>query len=716
LQAPRILRAKQHPRGGGPVDWRTGGEAAAEAPLRAELFSAYQMEQHGSALAQAHGSALTRASDRLLPRLGDNQRTLVAAFALLAQGEGPQRRATPAGEWLVDNAYLIQEEIRTAERFLPPGYSRDLPRLPSGPSAGLPRVYDLAIQAVAHGDGRLELVTLARFVASYQAVRPLLLGELWAIAIMLRLALIENLRRVAVHVTASRAERQLATEWSDRMIEVAGREPKGLILVVADMARSEPPTTPPFVAELVRRLHGHSTALALPLSWLEQRLAENHQSAEQLVQLEAQNQAAEQVSVSNSIGSLRLLAGADWRAFVEKLSTVERTLRSEPAQIYAAMDFATRYAYHHTVERIARDSAATEDEVAQAAVALAAAAAPDAAQDRGQAHVGYYLVGPGRLALEARVGARPPLAARLRRLIARHPLAWYAGGIVGASIALPAAVLAWAAAGDRASFITVAPGAWLLAAALALLLAASQLAADLVNWIVTLTARPTTLPRMDFSTGIPPASRALVVVPTMLDSEAGIAALVESLEVRFLANRDPQLRFGLLTDFHDAPAQHCAGDSALVLAARSGIEALNRKYPERAAAAGEPRDSGRFFLFHRARSWNPRERTWMGYERKRGKLADLNALLRGGAGERFALVVGDRTLLANVRYVITLDTDTQLPRDAAWKFVATMAHPLNRPRVGGPAHARRVVAGHGILQPRVGVSLAAASRSRYARM
>ncbi|HZN46060.1 MAG TPA: cyclic beta 1-2 glucan synthetase, partial [Ramlibacter sp.] len=259
----------------------------------------------------------------------------------------------------------------------------------------------------------------------------------------------------------------------------------------------------------------------------------------------------------------------------------------------------------------------------------------------------------------------------------------------------------------------VPTGGWWVVAGLALLLASSQLAVALVNGLATLLAQPQALPRMDFSKGIPGASRTLVVVPTMLDSEPAIQALVEALEVRFLANRDAQLRFALLTDFHDATTQHCEGDDRLLQAARAGIAALNDKYP---SAQDEATGPGRFFLFHRARQWNPRERVWMGYERKRGKLADVNALLRDGDTERFAAVVGEVALLAGVRYVITLDTDTQLPRDAAWKFVAAMAHPLNRPLFGGAADARRVVAGYGILQPRVGVSLTAANRSRYGRL
>jgi cyclic beta-1,2-glucan synthetase len=685
-----------------------------EAPLRSELFTADQMEQHGKSVAAAHELTRKHFADRLLPRLAANEKTLVEACTLLAHSAEAHRRVTPAGEWLLDNFYFIEEEIRTAKRHLPPGYSRELPRLASGSLAGFARVYDLALHAVAHGDGRLGRGTLTRFVASYQTVKTLQLGELWAVPIMLRLALIENLRRVAARVAASLGERDIAGQWADRMLDVADRDPKGLILVVADMARSEPPMTASFVSELARRLHGRSAALALPLSWAELLLAENHQTIEQLVQAEGQSQAAAQVAVSNSIGSLRLLGAMDWREFVETLSTVEHTLRDDPLGVYARMDFSTRDAYRHAVERIARKSLASEADVARAAVELAGATPSECEPDiTHRRHVGYYLVDAGRAELERRVRSRMGVWERGCRLVARRPVAWYGGAIVSATLVLAALPAYFASAGFSLSLAAVPRDEWAWIASLVLLVAASQLAVSVVNWAATLLSSARMLPRMDFSSGLPRSSRTLVVVPTMLGDEQGIADLVEALEVRFLANRDTQLYFALLTDFHDAHQAQCEADAARLEHAGGLIEQLNRKYR---GSDSEVDDGDRFFLLHRPRLWNPREGVWMGYERKRGKLADLNALLRGGDTNRFSLIVGDISPLPEVRYVITLDTDTQLPRDSACRFVATMAHPLNRPRFGGNAESPRVVGGYGILQPRVGVSLAAANRTRYGRL
>ncbi len=338
-----------------------GSPFADEPPLRAELFSSDQMEQHGVRLASAHRLTSGPVPDQLLVRLAANEGVLIQTRNVLTAAVRAKHRITPAGEWLLDNFYLIDEQIRTARRHLPKGYSRELPSLATGTSSGLPRVYDIALETIAHGDGRVDPDGLGRFVAAYQTVTPLRLGELWAIPIMLRLALIENLRRVAVRIAAGRLDRDLAVAWANELAEMARKDPKNLILVIADMARSTPPMTTPFVSELTRRLQGQGTALALPLTWLEQQLAASGLSIEQLVRAGNQQQAADQVSISNSIGSLRFLGTMDWREFVESMSTVERALRSDPGTAYAGMDFASRDRYRHVIEEVAKASGLSEE-------------------------------------------------------------------------------------------------------------------------------------------------------------------------------------------------------------------------------------------------------------------------------------------------------------------------------------------------------------------
>ena len=670
-----------------------------EPALRSELFSADQMESHGVQLAGQHQLSTQPSSNLLLARLADNEDVLTSSCETMTEAAFASQRVTPAAEWLLDNFYLVEEQISTTRKHLPKGYMRELPRLANGPAAGLPRVYHIALETISHGDGRVDSESLSRFVASYQTVTPLTLGELWAIPIMLRLALIENLRRVATRVMTDWEDRNLALDWSRRLEETAERDPKSIVLTVADLARSNPPIASSFVAELARRLQGQSAALALPLSWIEQLLSESGLSIEHLVHLEAQQQAADQVSISNTIGSLRLLSATDWRVFVESMSIVEHTLRSDPAQIYAAMDFSTRDHYRHVVERLAKYSKRPEQDVASAAIELATSDAASAANSGVQNHVGFYLIGKGLGQLERKISARPAWEETWRRTLARAPLTTYLGPVFILTLMYALPFLAAARIGGW-------HGYQLVLFAIPTLLVTSRLAIGLVNWLAVMTVQPKILPRLDFAKGIPSDARAMVVIPTLIGNAQDIEDLAEGLEVRFLANRNNHLHFGLLTDFMDAEAETMPQDEALLSLARQHIDALNKKYPDA--------EAGRFFLFHRPRRWNPAEGVWMGYERKRGKISEFNAVLRGHGSDRFTAIVGDLAVLPQVRYVITLDTDTQLPRDAARQFIGAMVHPLNHPVFD--AQRQRVTSGYAILQPRVGVSLPSTARSAYAQM
>ena len=702
--------------------------AGDEPLLRSELLSADQMEQHAKNLAGRHQLSTGHSPDLLLARLAENESVLIEICNLLTAAVENNRRITPAAEWLLDNFHLIGEQIRTATRHLPKGYSRELPRLARGSSVGQPRVYDIALENISHGDGRVDTRNLRRFVSAYQSVTPLNLGELWAIPIMLRLALIENLRRVSVRVAAGRTDQNLADAWADRMLEIADKDPKSLILIIADMARSSPPMSTAFVSEFARRLQGQSAALALPLTWIERLLSESHTTIEQLVQLESQQQASAQVSISNSIGSLRLLSAIDWREFVESMSLVEKTLRTDPAGVYSGMDFSTRDHYRHVVERTAKKSNLSEHQIATEVIRLAsesgAGPAPDPVDvsksigvknDGRTAHVGHYLIGSGLPLLECVVGIRKRHASLIdtvRPQERKRSLYMYLGSIALLTLLFAGGLFTQAL---RVSEGSEMPDWVMLLFAVALLFSASQLAVALTNWVATLLVMPRPLPRMDFSHGIPPASRTLVVVPTMLTSAEGIEDLVEALEVRFLANQDDNLYFALLTDLKDADAETLPGDAALITLAKRRVTELNEKYPRRSLQSDAlGTTSSAFFLLHRPRCWNERERIWMGYERKRGKLADLNRFLRGGSRDCFSCVVGETSILASVKFVITLDTDTQLPRDAGRQFVGAMAHPLNRPVYD--IASRRIVDGYGILQPRVTVSLPDANNSYYAKL
>ncbi len=662
-----------------------------ELPLRAELFSVAQLQQHARTLAGWHQvDRARRADDRLLARLDDNEVALRESYALIAEAVKRGRKITPAAEWFLDNYHLIEEQVRTARLHLPRGYNRELPRLANGPTSGTPRVYDLAHELIAHSHGRIDRDRLTTFIEPYQEIQALGIGELWAIPIMLRLALLENMRRVVANISAGRVERERAMQWAERLLERGTEDPSSVVLVLAELVREGETLTDPFVSELASRLRGHGAALAFAVTWLEQWLVDHGQTLDHVLARVSQEQASAQVAISNSIGSLRVLGAIDWRSFVEDVSAFERVLSTDPAGVYQAMDFGTRDRYRHVVEAIARAGGRSEVEVATLAIGLAQGAAAPAD------HVGWYLVGPGRKALQRAAGL-----SRAPRSLPRQPgrgltLVLYLGAIAALTV-----LATWGSAMVLEPDLR-GPGA--VALWIVLALCNSRLAIALIQGWVTALKTPSLLPRLDFSGGIPAEHHTLVAVPCMLTSAHDIDEQLASLEVRYLANRDPHLHFALLTDLRDAGVAEVDTDAALLAQAVGGILALNRRH----AKLGSP-----FALLHRARRHNPAEGAWMGWERKRGKLEQLNDALRGDASG-FDTVVGTLADLQDVRYVIVLDADTELPRDAARSLASILAHPLNRPRYD-PARGR-VVGGYGILQPRVGVTMGSATQSRFAAL
>ncbi|MFH0967088.1 MAG: cyclic beta 1-2 glucan synthetase, partial [Methanobacteriota archaeon] len=664
-------------------------------PLRAELYSGDQLSQHAKETACSYKIDTRNGYDRLLPRLADNEKVLLKTHELLNTVIEADRRIAPAGEWLLDNFYLVEEQIRTARRHLPEAYSKELPHLVNGPFEGFPRVYHIATELISHSDGRIDTDSLFAFIDAYQSVSPLLLGELWAIPIMLRFALIENLRRIADIISANRRDIDSADHWVDQMTDIAREDPKSLILIIADMARSNPPMTSAFVAEIARQLQGQSGTLLFPLTWIEQRLSEINLTVEQMINIETQKQAADQVSIGNSIGSLRLLNKINWSDFVERLSLVEQTLRSDPADEYAGMDFETRDRYRHVVEKIAKMGPVSESDVARKAVEIAALNRGKKGTRIRASHVGYYLIDEGRYTLEEALSIRPSFTNKVIRSGYLHILPQYLCGIL--FITLIVAFFGYTHLLVHNWFIA-------LPILVLLLFPISQGAIAVMNWVITLLLTPVSLPKMDYSKGVPETRRTIVVIPTVLSGTADVSSLLDSLEIRYLANRDDNLYFALLTDLKTAEVQELPGDAAVIDLLAAGIEELNARYLSKKPST--------FFLMHRPRTWNQGEGVWMGYERKRGILGAFSSFLSKKGENQFSHIVGDQEILTNIRYVITLDTDTQLPRNSARSLIGAISHPLSRP-VSDP-EKRVIREGYGILQPRVTPSLSESGISRFA--
>jgi len=403
-------------------------------------------------------------------------------------------------------------------------------------------------------------------------------------------------------------------------------------------------------------------------------------------------------TVANCITSLRMLATQDWQDFFESVSRVEHILRDDPAHVYARMDAETRDRYRKVIEKIALATGQEEQSVAHQTIDLAQTHHAQATTARA-AHVGYYLLDAGRAQLDARVGYRVPLISRLRRGALDHPTPVYLGsiGLIAFIVVLGGILYAR----DAGASLWQEPAAGLL-----LLIPALTVSVSLISWIITLVIPPRVLPKMDFEDNIPAEYKTLVVIPSLLSNAAEVKSLLKQVELTFLRSQDAHLYFALLTDLPDTLQPPTSNIDPLVAQAIAGINALNDQYHRETF--------GPFYLFHRDSEWNPHEERWMGWERKRGKLHQLNLLLRGGAKTAFSVQTGDLAVLREIKYVITLDADTLMPRAAAHRLVATLAHPLNRaefdPRSGA------VIAGYTLLQPGIEITSTSVNRSRFTRI
>lgn len=602
----------------------------------------------------------------IMPRLRQN---LQEAHRRLVNRSAQELALTNAAEWLLDSYYIVVQTLRQIEEDLPESYYRQLPTLSAkSPDSEhfhvKPRIYAAAYAFWTHEEYQLEPHRLIRFVAAYQQVHAFTMGELWALPTMLRLALLETLAEVAGRI---------ACPTNDTA--VTSSEP----------AVSDSPAVP-----------NDSTAL------------NDHDV------------------VANCILSLRRLNSQDWTHFFEAVSLVQEILSKEPAGIYTRMDFASRDRYRDVIEVLARATGQHETVIAQQAIDLTrghdagsnshSGESEPTSDDRTdsalearavelsdfdlnaspRAHVGYYLCGPGREQLERSVDYRPRGMAALRRGIVNHPTLVYLGGIgllTGITVAL---FVAYA----RAAGGTLP---WQFAAAGLALIPALTLAVSLLNGMVSQLLAPRMLPKLDFKDGIPADCRTMVVVPCLIASESDVASLTSQLELHFLRNTDPHLSFALLSDFADAQQEKMPEDAALVALAQARIEELNAQYPARP-----------FYLFHRRRQWNPNQETWMGWERKRGKLQEFNRLLRGHDETSYDIRIGDLTILPRIRYVITLDADTILPRGEANRLVGTLTHPLNRAQFD--AETGKLNAGYTVLQPRTAIKPTSANQSLFTRV
>ncbi len=677
--------------------FRHSPDSVSTIPLREEVFSVEGLEQYATELAQQLTVYPTRKKGRSLnPILKKHAKDLESTYKVLIDAIRDKHAISPAAEWLVDNYHIIEEQLRDIRLHLPPHYYNGLPKLSSGPLKDYPRIYAIALSFLAHTDCRLNTEALRRFVAAFQKVSPLSIGELWALSISLRVALIDFLKPIAMRVLHSRINREKANSLADQILLDLQSKESDHTKVISFLER-EMGNAASFdralIVQLVQRLRDQDPDVWPVMEWIEEQLGKIDSSSQKLIQLEHQRQAAAQVTIGNILGSMRLLTVLDWREIFEDLSLVDKVLVKDPVGAYANMEFSTRDSYRHVVEIVASRCDISELKVAQAAVDLAANASREANELKIAHHVGYFLVDKGRLRLESKLSYRLLWKEKLARLLISHPTFLYIGMIALLSALVYALLIGYLGIHDSPLWLVVLMG-------IAILLPVSEFATGIINHYVTSVLKPVSLPKMDTKKGIAQSARTMVVVPTLFTSKEGIQNLLSSLLVNFIANRDKNIYFALLGDFSDADQESLPGDSDLIEFAQTGIKKLNAEY--------FPNNEAHFHLFSRSRKWNPSEEKWIGWERKRGKLEEFNLLLRGATNTSYIVSTADAAFLKSIKYVISLDSDTRMPRDSARRLIGTITHPLNHPVID--VTTGRVTQGYGVLQPRVSVSAGGSTR------
>ncbi len=668
------------------------------------VLSREALEQLALQLANSHsGNVGTFHSARVLRSYSSNRATLKRVYLSLAEAAHRGESLTAGAEWLLDNYHLVERHAAQIKKYLPRGFYRILPKINRGDLRGLPRVYHLALEFIVNTDGSVDYQLSSCFLTAYQTKLELSSGELWAFPIMLRLALLENLRHLTVE-----AERELQArrEVLDLVNQVLGDESRTGTEIMVELARriNERETFLRHGAlELLKRLRVRGRKAFMALQFLEEKLRERGLDPEDLLRAEDHRQATRQISVGNTLTSLNAIDQMNWREWFEGVSLADACLRQDPAGLYLRSDFTTRDTIRHEIEKVAKQLGRTDSQIAKVAVECAQNAAQkwpgSDDQSRVEKHVGNFLIGTGRLALERTLGLTPPLRTRLKRFFLRNALCTYLGAILILTALLSGYICLLAGWAETSTSLTVI-------ALLIALLPMSELASSLVQYLVSRWIAPRPLPKLQSDGPVPAESKTLVIVHTIFSSAASVQRAIDGLEVRFLANDDQAFTFVLMADLPDAAAEHTPQDEEIVGVAREAIETLNRRH-------AEP-DHPRFALFFRSRKWNESEGVWMAWERKRGKIEELNRYLRGDTTTSLQLVVGKPEQLKGVRYVITLDSDSQLSRDVGKKLVATLSHPMNRPVIDESIN--RVVKGYAFIQPRVTISLTSATSSPFAQL
>ncbi|HZJ82927.1 MAG TPA: glucoamylase family protein, partial [Clostridia bacterium] len=649
------------------------------------------------------GQAISRAKDlanhhkmimgygpvnRSFPNIEEDNEVLLESYKETNKQVKAKQNIISAAEWLLDNFYMIEEQSRQIQHELPKNF-RGFPVLESG----MPRVYAMAEEMISYTNNQLDEDIIVGFLEDYQSVSPLDSSELWIFPFMLKIALIKKIKEIAVHTVKLQREKDVGEKWAIKLLNYVDKESNQLQELIIEHDTTNRMLSPSYIEGLLSNFRESGTKSASLMTWLDGKLGLQGTSADEMIQKSHEKQASYQIAMGNSIISLKFLSSLRWDDIFEKLSHLEKILNQDPAGFYCDMEFDSRDYYRHEIIKLAKRYKISEFLVAQTAIECAEKGMSLTNDDRREGHVGYYLIGEGRRQLKSCFGHSRGSYGILKD----HPKAIYLGSI-GLAVLLSMGFILY-----YLNNLGKTHWALLVLAGIVIIVPIITLAVGLLHWIIVKILPPYYLPKLELKEGVPEEYRTMVVVPTLLTSEKRVWELIEQMEVFYLANQEENIHFALIGDFKDSSNEEEDGDQGIIEAGEKAVNELNKRY------GGDNKSI--FYFFHRHRQFNSVQGSWMGVERKRGALVQFNRLLRGYDDTGFSTQVGDLSILQKIKFVITLDADTNLPRDAAKRLIGTLSHPLNRPVIDSSIN--RVVKGYGLLQPRIGVAVDSASKSFF---
>ena len=657
------------------------------------------LEKHAIEIARHYSDVKnTNCKKKLISNLDKSYGKILKGYENIDKGEKNKKEVLPAAEWLLDNLYLVEKEYKNIKYNMPQTYYKDLPVMYKGVLKGYPRVYHIAIEIVSHTDGRMDDTVILNFISAYQKNTVLTSGELWAIPIMLRIALIQNISRITEKIVKADQDKKEAELVAERLISAFT---EGKIATEVSLLKSQKYTfNSHFTERLLKLLRDNGIDSIEVYDYIDEKLGAQETNSEKIIALEHQTEANFEIAMANSINSIRVIEGLNWKNYFEKLSSVERTLREDPSRIYRKMDFQSRDNYRHEIEKISKHTRLPESYIAKKAIECCNES--ESLQDNTyKQHVGYYLIDDGISELKNKIGYKSSGIQNIKNTIKKNIENFYIGTIIIFTMLIVGFIIMSSLLNDNYKDI------WrYVLAAIVILVPCSEIAISIFNWSLSVLSTPSFIPKIDFKGDIPEKYSTVVVIPTLLNNPSRVRELINDLEIYYLANSQNNLFFALLGDFKDSNTSQEKEDKAIVDAGILAIDHLNKKYCRT--------DKKKFFFLNRLRQYNENDNKWIGFERKRGKLMEFNEFLRGSENTSYNVVSSNAHDLLKVKYVITLDADTKLPRDSAKKLIGAMAHPLNNAVIN--YSKKKINRGYGLMQPRIGVSILSANKTLFSKI